>query len=198
MPVYKEGLKNVIIPSVSSLLKAIQHYESKGGTVNLFVNDDGMRLVNSEQAEARKAFYELHDIGWCSRPPNKTNVDKSDPAYFERRGKFKKASNMNYCLDFSLRVDQEMDRQMDARCRENGCTPADLTVDEEAELYDLAREAVLAADNGRTWAAGDCRLGEIILIVDSDVSNIATPIHALTVLDPCSRGLSSLWRLGDV
>jgi hypothetical protein len=171
MPVYKEGLKNVIIPTITSLLKAIKDYEAHGGTVNIYINDDGMRLVDEKQAEARKAFYELHEIGWCSRPQHKTDVDKDDPEYFERRGKFKKASNMNYCLDFSLRVEEEMLRQMDARCAAHDCTYSDLTMEDESELYDTARDFVVASDNGRTWAAGDCRIGELILIIDSDVSN---------------------------
>jgi hypothetical protein len=170
MPVYKEGLKNVIIPTIGSLLKAIKQYEAHGGTVNIFINDDGMRLVSAEQAEARKAFYELHRIGWCARPANNTSVPKDDSEYFERRGKFKKASNMNYCLDFALRVEKEMENQIQIRCAQRQCSPVDLSIDEECELYDIARGSVLGIDNGRTWAAGDCRVGEIILIIDSDVS----------------------------
>jgi hypothetical protein len=169
MPVYKEGLKNVIIPTVTNLLKAIVYYEEQGGTASIFVNDDGMQTIKPEQAEARKAFYELHHIGWCSRPANNTKVAKEDPEYFERRGKFKKASNMNYCLDFSLRVDKEMEHLLEKTCRERGMPQIDLTVDEETELYDQARNNTLEQDSGRTWAAGDCRMGEIILIIDSDV-----------------------------
>jgi hypothetical protein len=172
MPVYKEGLKNVIIPTVTDLLKAIAYYEQQGGTASIFVNDDGMRVIKPEQAEARKAFYELHHIGWCSRPANNTKVPKEDPKYFERRGKFKKASNMNYCLDFSLRVDKEMERLLAETCRDRGVSQADLAISEETELYDQARNNVLERDNERTWAAGDCRVGEIILIIDSDVFSL--------------------------
>jgi hypothetical protein len=165
MPVYKEGLKNVIIPTITSLLTAIKHYETQGGTASIFVNDDGMQLVNAEQAEARKCFYELNHIGWCSRPGHKTTykdekgkskpLDTSDPAYFERKGQFKKASNMNYCLDFSLRVEEEYERLIGYN--------NDLTIEEENLIYEEARERIIERDGGRTLAAGDCRIGEIIL-----------------------------------
>jgi hypothetical protein len=174
MPVYKEGLKNVIIPTVTSLIKAIRHYEGQGGTASIFVNDDGMQLVPPDQAEARKAFYELHHIGWCSRPPHVTHykddkgkqkpLEKTDEKYFERRGQFKKASNMNYCLDFSLRVEEEFERRLTETCRTRACTQEELTVDEEMEVYNAARTQMIEADGGRTWAAGDCRVGEIILM----------------------------------
>jgi hypothetical protein len=51
MPVYKEGLKGVIMPTVESLLAAVKHYEEQGGTASIFVNDDGMQLVKPELQE---------------------------------------------------------------------------------------------------------------------------------------------------
>jgi hypothetical protein len=178
MPVYKEGLKNVIIPSINSLVTAIKYYEVQGGTASIFVNDDGMQLVSPDQAEARKAFYEIHHIGYASRPPhNVTYKDekgkekplaKDDPNYFERKGQFKKASNMNYCLDFSLRVDEEFERLLLEECQARRVGQEELTVDEEMELYDTARTSIIEFDGGRTWADGDCRIGELILIIDSD------------------------------
>jgi len=114
---------------------------------------------------ARKAFYELNHIGWCSRPPHCTEEGDN---YFLRKGQFKKASNMNYCLDFSIRVEDEMLRLIEETCRERGCTQEDLTIEEETVLYEKARDAMVEKDGGKTWAAGNVRLGEIILIIDSD------------------------------
>jgi len=51
MPVYKEGLKGVIIPTVTTLLAAVRHYEEQGGTASIYVNDDGMQCVKPELAE---------------------------------------------------------------------------------------------------------------------------------------------------
>lgn len=110
----------------------------------------------------------MNGIGWCARPKHNVNVPKDDPDYFERRGHFKKASNMNYCLDFSIRVEDELLRLIDVRCQERGCTPEDVTIEEENELYELALQSQIDADGGKTWAAGNVRIGEIILIVDSD------------------------------
>ncbi|KAH0543419.1 hypothetical protein FGG08_002277 [Glutinoglossum americanum] len=156
---------SVVIPTVTSLLAAVKYYEELGGTASIYVNDDGMRLVSPDLAKARKAFYELNHIGWCSRPRHCT---KEGPEFFLRKGQFKKASNMNYCLDFSIRVEDEMLRLIEATCSERGCTQVDLTIEEENELYEKARNSIVEQDGGKTWAAGNVRLGEIILIVDSD------------------------------
>ena len=165
MPVYKEGLKGVILPTITSLVAAVKYYEDRGGTASIFVNDDGMQLVKSELAEARKAFYELNGIGWCSRPAQCT---EDGPKFFIRKGKFKKASNMNYCLDFSLRVEDELLKLIEKKCAEEHCTQDDLTVEDEDDLYTQARDTVLDRDGGKTLSAGDIRLGEIILLIDSD------------------------------
>lgn len=144
-----------------------------------------MRCVTSELQEARKAFYELNNIGWVARPkhvePKKNkggffsknkeeDTEKNEPEepVFIRAGHFKKASNMNYCLDFSLRVEDELLRLMNERCDERGCALDELTIEEEDELYEQAMSTMLEKDEGRTWAAGNIRMGEIILIVDSD------------------------------
>jgi hypothetical protein len=172
MPVYKEGLKGVIIPTVTSLLAAIKYYEEQGGTASLFVNEDGMRCVSPELQEARKAFYELNNIGWVARPkhhePKKASksglfsrkkasdieeAEQEDTNYFTRAGHFKKASNMNYCLDFSLRVEDELARLISETCEHRRCTQDDLTVEEEEELYEQARNKMLEADEGRTWVS---------------------------------------------
>lgn len=166
MPVYKEGLKGVIMPTIESCMAAVRFYESRGGTASIFINDDGMQLVKPELAEARQAYYELNNIGWCARPGH--NSDEESEEYFIRRGKFKKASNMNYCLDFSGRVEDEWLRLIDETCDSRECSQEDISIEEEEELYDQAREAMLDQDGGKTWAAGNVRMGEVLLIIDSD------------------------------
>ena len=165
MPVYKEGLKGVIMPTIESCMAAVRYYEERGGTASIFINDDGMQLVKSELAEARQAYYELNNIGWCSRPPHCTEEGEK---FFLRKGKFKKASNMNYCLDFSGRVEDDWLRLINEECQRRGCAQEDLTIEDEEELYDQARESQIERDGGRTWAAGNVHMGEVILIIDSD------------------------------
>ncbi|KAH0288146.1 hypothetical protein KCU71_g15735, partial [Aureobasidium melanogenum] len=101
-PVYKEGLQAVIEPTVHSIKAAISTYEMQGGTANIFVNDDGMQLISEEEARARQDFYDEHNIGWVARPRHDPKGEHGDP--FVRRGKFKKASNMNYALWVSNRI----------------------------------------------------------------------------------------------
>jgi hypothetical protein len=119
---------------------------------------------------ARKQYYEDNHISWCARPPHNSNG-------FLRKGRFKKASNLNYCLDFSLRVEDELLRLINQR-EASEESPA-ITLEEENELYQQAMQTILEADQGKTWAAGNIRLGEIILLVDCDTRVVGTVIYIL-------------------
>jgi len=170
-PVYKEGLIGVIEPTVRSIKAAISTYEMQGGTANIFINDDGMQLISEEEARARQDFYDEHNIGWVARPRHDPKGEHGDP--FLRRGKFKKASNMNYALWVSNRIEDKMN-----------ATPkhANWTNEEEAEIYVKALNEVVEEDEGRTWADGNVRLGDYILLIDSDTR---VPIDCL--LDAASE-----------
>jgi len=158
MPVYKEGLSTVIEPTVRSIKAAISTYEMQGGTANIFVNDDGMQLVTENEARERQDFYDENNIGWVSRPKhNPKPTDGSE--VFLRRGKFKKASNMNYAMWVSTRVEEKLN----GLNRHEGWTQED-----EAEAYKAALSEVVDSDEGRTWADGNIRMGDYILIIDSD------------------------------
>ena len=101
VPVYKEGLRAVISPTMVSLKAAIKNYEVHGGTANMFINEDGkvicqriltftrlltspnltflladhlgMQAINPRDRERRKEFYKRNGIGWVARPDH--NVD---------------------------------------------------------------------------------------------------------------------------
>jgi hypothetical protein len=175
MPVYKEGLEGVIKPTVDSLKIAISHYESRGGkilrpllhksnwtdwclgTAKILINDDGLACIPEEDAEKRKMFYRDNNIGWIARPKHGDN--------FIRKGKFKKASNMNYALNLSIKVEDAMLSQLQQHA-----------INEKTELINSYQEeqmykeslAQVLKENPRAQAEGDIRIGEIILIVDSD------------------------------
>jgi hypothetical protein len=153
-PVYKEGLEAVIEPTMVSIRDAISTYEMQGGTANIFVNDDGIQLIPEEEARARRDYYEEHNIGWVGRP-------KHDPkgSGFVRPGKFKKASNMNYAMNVSARVEDKLTR-ISRHARWNDQL--------EEEAYRDALDQVIKEDQGRTWADGNVRIGDYILIIDSD------------------------------
>ncbi|KAI5996067.1 glycosyl transferase family group 2-domain-containing protein [Pisolithus marmoratus] len=109
MPVYKESLDQVLRPSFESLKKAMQTYARQGGTSSIFVNDDGLRLLPPEEAASRIKYYATHNIAWVARPGH-TYHPKSNPQGYNRAGRFKKASNMNYALDLSLRLERILER----------------------------------------------------------------------------------------
>ncbi|KAK1490233.1 hypothetical protein CCUS01_14502 [Colletotrichum cuscutae] len=159
MPVYKEGLNAVIKPTVLSLKTAISTYEMQGGSASIFVNDDGMQLISEDEASARREFYEEHNMGWVARPGH--NPKPSDPTVqpFIRRGRFKKASNMNYALMTSNRVEEKL-KQINRGSR--------WSQDSEDQAYEQALAEVLEESEGRTWAEGNIRMGDYILLIDSD------------------------------
>ncbi|POS69221.1 hypothetical protein DHEL01_v212385 [Diaporthe helianthi] len=165
MPVYKEGMESVIVPTVKSLQAAISFYESRGGTASILINDDGMRAgMPDEEAQARRDFYHDNNIGWVARP-------KHGDDGFERRGRFKKASNMNFALSLSQKVEGHLLDEVTARCAQQpGHRDSDPTMLEEQELDNLYHECLGRAlrENPKAMAGGDIRIGEFILIVDSD------------------------------
>ncbi|KAI4717821.1 hypothetical protein E4T48_05997 [Aureobasidium sp. EXF-10727] len=158
-PVYKEGLQSVIAPTVFSIKAAISTYEMQGGTANIFINDDGMQLLSREESQARMDFYEEHSIGWVARPRHDPKGEHNQVPFI-RRGKFKKASNMNYALWVSNRIEEKM---IDPSPR-----PEYWTQQDEAGLYAQALEEIIEEDENRTWADGNIRMGDFILLIDSD------------------------------
>jgi cellulose synthase/poly-beta-1,6-N-acetylglucosamine synthase-like glycosyltransferase len=158
MPVYKEGLHAVIEPTITSLKAAISTYELQGGSANIFVNDDGMQLISENDAQARRDFYEEHNVGWVARP--KHNPKREDEGkLFVRKGKFKKASNMNYALMVSNKVEDKL------LLVERSTT---WTPENEHAAYDQCLSEVLTEEGGRAWAEGNIRVGDYILLIDSD------------------------------
>lgn len=152
-PVYKEGLHAVIAPTVRSLKAAMTTYELQGGSVNLFINDDGLQLLDAAERRARIDFYADNNIGWVARPPH---GEKG----FQRRGKFKKASNMNFALHISNTVEDLLARLWRG---------PDWTNAHESRAYSAAlKTAIARTGGGVAWADGNIRIGDYILLVDSD------------------------------
>lgn len=163
-PVYKEGLNSVIAPTVKSIKQAISTYELQGGSANMFINDDGLQIIDEDERRARIDFYADHSIGWVARPKHGDN--------FIRKGKFKKASNMNFGLNISCMVEEKL--LLIQR-------PVDWTQADEAQAYERCLKEALE-ENGRAWADGNIRVGDYILLIDSD-----TRVPADCLLDACSE-----------
>lgn len=103
-------------------------------------------------------YYEDNNIGWVARPAHGKDG-------FIRAGKFKKASNMNYALDISNKTEDVLLQFIEEKMRDE--KTKSISDVEEEELYLQALSQVVEAD-GVVWASGNIRVGEHILIIDSD------------------------------
>jgi cellulose synthase/poly-beta-1,6-N-acetylglucosamine synthase-like glycosyltransferase len=165
LPVYKESLEETITPSIFSIKKAMQTYARQGGTSSIFIHDDGMCAGIPEQERSKRIeFYADHNIGWVARPKHDSN-----PGGYYRAGRFKKASNMNFGLDLSLRMEAHI-----VTLEERERAGEDLQLEEGELLEDralsMAVEEVAQKIGHRPIAANprSMRIGEIILIIDAD------------------------------
>ncbi|ORY82425.1 glycosyl transferase family group 2-domain-containing protein [Protomyces lactucae-debilis] len=147
-PIYKEGLWDVIDPTMQTVKQAIACYESQGGTASIVVNDDGMQILDEEGQLARKQYYHLHNIGWTARPANGQDG-------YVRVGAFKKASNMNYGMRASSQIEDAFEDLLQAG------------YSQDFETYGLAVAQVAERQPG-LWCEGDVSLGELILLIDAD------------------------------
>ncbi|KAH7886770.1 glycosyl transferase family group 2-domain-containing protein [Phlebopus sp. FC_14] len=169
LPVYKESLEQTISPSVFSIKKAMQTYARQGGSSAIFIHDDGLQLLPEAEQQARIAFYADHNIGWVARPPH-----DSSPDGFKRAGRFKKASNMNYGLALSLKLEKHLKALEEAEERgelDAGSSSSDDESLEERALHMACDEVFM--ESGGKWKPWACngrslRIGEIILLVDAD------------------------------
>jgi cellulose synthase/poly-beta-1,6-N-acetylglucosamine synthase-like glycosyltransferase len=128
---------------------------------------DGLQLLPKDKVNERCEFYAEHNIGWVARPkhnppPKKSNnndtlIDES--TFFVRKGKFKKASNMNFALIVSNKVEDKLLELLR--------TPVWSQKEEDA-AYQECLTKVIEELNGKAWAKGNIRVGDYILLIDSD------------------------------
>ncbi|KAK0458084.1 glycosyl transferase family group 2-domain-containing protein [Desarmillaria tabescens] len=162
-PVYKESLELTIAPSVFSIKKAMQTYARQGGTSAIFICDDGLQLIPEKDRQERIDFYANHNIGWVARPPH-----SSKEGGFKRAGKFKKASNMNYGLALSIKLEKHL-ADLIAQGEDQNDQP---WMSLEDRAMNMAIEEMYE-ESGRKWKpwasnGQSLRVGEIILIIDAD------------------------------
>lgn len=159
----------------------MQTYARQGGTSSIFIHEDGLQTISEEQRQERIAFYANHNIGWVARPKH-----DSSPEGFKRAGRFKKASNMNYGLALSIKMEKHLKTLVEA------VEEGEMEEDEDQSLEDMALEMAIEEtfeENGRRWRpwasnAKSLRIGEIILIVDADtiVPEVSAPYIVLAPL----------------
>lgn len=139
------------MPTVESLKKAMTTFERQGGTVNVIVCDDGLQLISEEDRQRRTEYYAINNIAYVARPPH----GQDD---FQRKGRFKKAGNLNYCNTLSLRVEDLMD-EMRIEILANEEKGMEMWSEvEDRKLYEVALAKAIEESNGKTWAAGNVRM----------------------------------------
>jgi hypothetical protein len=119
---------------------------------------EAVQVISNEDAQERQEFYEENAIGWVARPAHNLFPTRGERA-FNRRGKFKKASNMNYALRLSTQVEELMATLERYE---------DWTQMDENQAYVQALDQVLTCYEGDAWADGNIRVGDYILLIDSD------------------------------
>lgn len=88
IPVYTENFLTVLKPTIENVIQMCRLYNNTHTSkINIFINDDGLAKLNIEEREQRTKYYDsIDELFYIGRPLN------------NRNGKFKKASNMNFCL----------------------------------------------------------------------------------------------------
>ena len=66
----------------------------------MFINDDGLQIIDEDERRARIEFYADHSIGWTARP-------KHGKDGFVRKGKFKKV-RLSFCSMWQRGLDEQM------------------------------------------------------------------------------------------
>lgn len=141
----------------------MQTYAQQGGSCSILIHDDGLQIISPEERQKRIEFYADHNIGWVARPPH-----EGKPDGFKRAGRFKKASNMNYGLQLSLLMEKhilELEQSTEPHPEgEYDC------IEDRALVMAIEEVYKNNGEKWRPWAqnARSLRIGEIILIVDSD------------------------------
>ena len=142
IPVYKEDFDTVIKPTIKSAMLCRKYYEKVSEhniTVNIFINDDGLQVIDKEDREKRIEFYDRYNIGYVARPKE------------GRAGKFKKASNMNFGLKISRNYMKLIENMT--------CESALETIKEEYSNINKNKCVLIG---------NDICVGDYILLLDSD------------------------------
>ena len=101
LPVYKENLENTIQPTIMSAIIQAKRYAIETGSIcNIIVCDDGYNIIPDEDRVKRRLFYNEHGVGFTARP---------HPSKLKRIGRFKKAGNLNFSLNYSKLVSEVYD-----------------------------------------------------------------------------------------
>jgi cellulose synthase/poly-beta-1,6-N-acetylglucosamine synthase-like glycosyltransferase len=172
VPIYTEPFTEVIKPALDSALVAIRRFrEVTGQRANLVVCDDGLlhftnndlagfcahakskaasrRTEDEREVLARMEYYRRHEVVWVARAKHVPGVPET-----ERRGRFKKASNLNHSFLLEAALAK--------------LSPVEVAgIPEAPRPEGAALPTELSPFRFAQWS-GNVELGEIILQLDKD------------------------------
>lgn len=119
--------------------------------MNVIVCDDGLQLVSEEDRQRRIDYYTKENLAYVARPPHGKDG-------FLRRGRFKKAGNLNFANALSLHIEDLMDEMRPAAQEKEGKTEFTWSEGDESQLCKEALELALKQSEGVAWAAGNVRM----------------------------------------
>jgi len=172
VPIYTEPFTDVIKPTLDSALAAIRRFrEATGQRATLVICDDGLlhfaendlagfcararskpasqRTEDELEVLARLDYYARHEVGWVARAKPIPGVPET-----ERRGRFKKASNLNHAFMLEAALAKLAQDQLAAIPR--APRPREIPLPSGLSPFRFAE-----------WG-GNLELGEIILQLDKD------------------------------
>jgi hypothetical protein len=98
---------------------------------------------------------------------------------------------MNFALNVSIKTERLLQKYIEEATTQEKGEVGWISAEEEEELYKRALGEVLAADS-RAKADGNIRLGEIILIVDSDTRVVSHSYYIELSIQVYANNVSSL------
>ncbi|SPO41429.1 uncharacterized protein PSFLO_06911 [Pseudozyma flocculosa] len=141
VPVGCESMHRVIRPTLDSLRAAVTEYELRGGTASILIAEDGLALVDEEERAHRLNVYRRHDLAWIARP--------SSCGPSNGRNGTRKAASLNFAMRIGTAYEQG------------------LASDPNQDADDVLQR-VLAQVHPEAQGEGNVRLGDLILVVDSN------------------------------
>jgi hypothetical protein len=162
VPVYKEMLDAIIVPTISNILRAVGAYHEHGGRANIVVCDDGLQVIDEDERSERRNFYSSMDLSWVSRP--KHGYKPSDTAQaFYRRGKFKFGSNLNNACNAASMIRQRYKETCKGLLT---LRPSQREIHPDQIVHTLYQCEEIEA--GLNWVGGSPLLGSVVVVIDSD------------------------------
>ena len=152
LPVYKEDLENTIKPTIISAIQQANRYMLETNSMcNIIVCDDGLNLLNDDDKQKRIHFYTSHNVGYTARPHT---------SKLKRVGRFKKAGNLNFSMNYSNIAYSKMNNNYD--------NYIDNDPNEDTEINNpLMIEFQKMLELGAIFG-GNILYGSYIFLIDSD------------------------------